>query len=50
MISFLADILETLIKSFINMFILKNVMDKADTMMKLLKVEKIRIFMRLLTQ
>lgn len=32
------------------MFILKNVMDKADTMMKLLKVEKIRIFMGLLTQ
>ena len=38
-VPFLAETLETLIMSFMNMFILKNVMDKTDTLMILLKVD-----------
>ena len=39
MVPFLCEILETLMRSFMNMFILSNVMQKADTVMKLLKID-----------
>ena len=38
-IPFLAETLETLFRSFMNMFILKSVMLKADTQIKLLKID-----------
>ena len=39
MVPFLAETLETLLRSFMHMFILKNVMLKADTQIKLLKID-----------
>ena len=39
MVPFLAETLKTLLRSFMHMFILKNVMLKADTQIKLLKID-----------
>ena len=39
MVPFLAETLKTLIRSFMNLFILKQVMAKVHTLMKLLKVD-----------
>ena len=39
MVPFLAETLETLLRSFMHMFILKNVMLKAGTQIKLLKID-----------
>ena len=39
MVAFLADTLETLLRSFMNMFILKSVILKVDPQIKLLKID-----------